>query len=652
MQHLAAASLLGLNVWLCWRLFFIEYLPYFFSVEPMFFGIAKAIRARWPDLGWWGQSGLGYPFEYSYQPLLHHMTALLAALTHWPEARAYHFVVALAYVFGPVTLFYLAKRLTRSTGAAFTAGLLYSLVAPSAILSSRMAADIGGTWFARRLHVAVVYGEGPNISGLTLLPLALLMLHRALERTTVARWAGAAIAMAAVGLTNIPATIALAAGVASYALSLHWKSWPDDWTRIVKIVGIAVTGFLLFAPWLPPSGMMLNSENVHRMNPEGTMTAAKLPYLLALVAVVVLALAVFQRLRVPFQVRFACVFAFLLTSVAMLSIWKQVDLIGQAGRFHVAMELPLVLAFVLVGHALIPWTRPSKTVLTVLLIALSAYVVPQLREFCRAIILKADISQRSEYKISQWMQQNAKGDRVLVTGGTAFTFNYLTDTPQVKGCCDQNLLIPALRYIYPAIIVPPGTGDAATDPSVRWLQVLGVHYVATSGPKSSDIYKDFVHPGKYRGMLRELWRDGDDAIYEVPLASPSLAHAMNRTEILTGDLEHGFDERQLERYRSALMEEGTNAELRWTSTSDAAIQGTLSPGGVYSVQIPFHTGWSATRNGTPIPIEKDGLGFQVLRPACDGPCAVKLHFDGGTERTFLWLLCGLTWTALLIALLR
>jgi len=637
--HFAAAILLGLNIWICWRLFSTEYLSHFGSVEPIFFAIAKGIRERWPHPGWWGQSSLGYPFEYSYQPLLHYCTAALAEVASWSEAHAYHFSVATFYAFGAVTAFYLARRLSHSTGAGFVAGILYSVCAPSAILMPGVAGVMEGTWFARRLHVALGYGDGPNISGLTLVPLALLMLDRALEKKTPGRWIAAAVALAAVGLTNIPATIALAFGILSYSLALPWRTWLGVW---VRSAGIAITGFLLFAPWIPPSGLMLNSLNVQSMNPEGALTAAKLPYLLALVAAVGIALVIFQRLRVASYVRFAWVYAMLLTSIAMLSIVKHVDLIGQASRFHVAMELPIILALVFTVHALFRWTKASRSVVAILLIGLCAYIVPQLRIFARKNIFRVDISQRSEYKISRWMDANAHGDRVFVAGGTAFWLNYLADGPQVRGCCDQNMIVPGLRDISAAITVLPGTGDAATDPSVRWLQILGVHYVATSGEISNEAYKDFVHPDKYRGMLREVWRDQDDAIFEVPLRTPSLAHPIDLTDVLMAR-----DEAHLEQYRTALMDGGKpNATLQWISTSDAVIQGSLTPNEVYSVQIPYHVGWKATRNGVPVRTTKDVLAFQVLHPDCDGPCEVQLHFDGGTERTILWIFFGLSWGAI------
>src|ERR1700730_669192 len=140
----AGAALFFLNVWICWRLFFIEYTQHFGSVEPIFFTIAKAIRFRWPDLGWWQMWNTGMPFEYTYQPLLHYLVAATSAVIGWKEALAYHFVIATLYSLGPVTLYALALRLTRRVGASFAAGLLYTFLSPSALLIGKIATDMGG----------------------------------------------------------------------------------------------------------------------------------------------------------------------------------------------------------------------------------------------------------------------------------------------------------------------------------------------------------------------------------------------------------------------------------------------------------------------------------------------------------------------------
>jgi hypothetical protein len=91
----------------------------------------------------------------------------------WSPALAYHFVTPILYCLGPVTMFALALRLSKSRWTAFAAGLIYSSISTSAWLVPVIARDIGSVWHARRLQALVFYGEGPHVSAMTLLALAM-----------------------------------------------------------------------------------------------------------------------------------------------------------------------------------------------------------------------------------------------------------------------------------------------------------------------------------------------------------------------------------------------------------------------------------------------------------------------------------------------
>ena len=49
----AAFTLAALNVWICWRLFKVEYTFSFSSVEGFFVGIERYISQHWGDHSWW-----------------------------------------------------------------------------------------------------------------------------------------------------------------------------------------------------------------------------------------------------------------------------------------------------------------------------------------------------------------------------------------------------------------------------------------------------------------------------------------------------------------------------------------------------------------------------------------------------------------------
>ena len=203
-----AATLFALNIWICWRLFRIEYSRHFDSVEGFFIAMARYISTHWSGFSWWPLWHCGMPYQDTYVPLVHLVVAAVASLAKISAAHAYHDVTGVTYSLGAATLFLMAMRLGASRGAAFLAALIYSLFSPSALLMADVARDIGGWFYGRRLQVLTVYGEGPHVTSLALLPLVILALQHALDRRTGRSFALAALATATLSLTNVPGTMA------------------------------------------------------------------------------------------------------------------------------------------------------------------------------------------------------------------------------------------------------------------------------------------------------------------------------------------------------------------------------------------------------------------------------------------------------------
>ena len=121
--------------------------------------------------------------------------------------HAYHIVAGVAYSLGPVTLYLMAVFLGASRGGAFLSALCYSLFSPSTLLMPSVARDMSGYLYGRRLQVLTVYGEGPHIAVMTLLPLVIVALEYALRKRTGRAFGLAALALAVVFLTNVPGTM-------------------------------------------------------------------------------------------------------------------------------------------------------------------------------------------------------------------------------------------------------------------------------------------------------------------------------------------------------------------------------------------------------------------------------------------------------------
>ena len=215
-----SVALFALNAAIAWRLFHIEYLSQTGTGESLTIAYARYARDHWPDLGWCRFWFGGMPFQNAYVPGLLLTSALVSWVAHISAGSAFHIVVAFMYCMGPVTLFWMACRLTRATSWSFYAALVYSLISPSAFLVPDIRRDLGSLFWDQRLHVMDVYGDNPHVTSLTLLPLAILALDLALERRRPLYYVLAALALAAVPLTNWPGAIALACALLAYGLTL------------------------------------------------------------------------------------------------------------------------------------------------------------------------------------------------------------------------------------------------------------------------------------------------------------------------------------------------------------------------------------------------------------------------------------------------
>ena len=154
----------------------IEYINQLASVDGFFIGIARYISTHWSDFSWFPLWHCGMPYQDTYVPMLHLVVAAVASLAHISAARAYHGVTGVAYALGPPALYWMAIRLGAPRGAAFLSALFYSLFSPSALLMPEMAKDLGGFWYGRRLQVMTVYGEGPHVAAMTLMPVVIVEL--------------------------------------------------------------------------------------------------------------------------------------------------------------------------------------------------------------------------------------------------------------------------------------------------------------------------------------------------------------------------------------------------------------------------------------------------------------------------------------------
>ena len=627
---LSVLVLAAVNVIIAAPLFGVEYSAYNGSVEGTFIAIARVMAQHPGDWKWWPLWNAGMPFENAYLPLLHWMVAAFSLLTGWPAARAFHMVTAGIYAFSAVAVFWMALELSRRLAASFVAALAYSCLPVSTLLVPAIRADAGGALNLRRLHILVYWGEAPHTLALALLPVAIVCFVRALTTNAVKWKILAGVLAAAVVLSNAFGIVELGVALLCWLLAFRPQPW---WKAPLTVAAIGVVSFCWTAPWMSPSIMRAILTNP-TAGGDFRYNAASWATLAILSGGYVLLWFILRRAKISALVQFFALFGYVPTAIVAAWYARGVALIPQPSRYQLDMDLALLLAVVFGGAAILDRLprRVRLAAAVAVMIGLAVQTVHSVG-YARGLIRSVEPERLSEYKIAKWMDRNRPGERAFIAGSSSFLYNVFTDNPQFQGGHIQfavNRLIPGAVFQ-----IQSGTdaGARGTEVSVEWLKAFGTRAIAVSGPKSTDAYQAFANPHKFDGVLPLLWREGDDAIYEVPSRSASLAHVIPAAAVVKRTPIHGLDIEPVEPYVAALEDSRYPlAAFQWKGMSEAEIRATVERGQVVAVQVTYDRGWEAYANGKRQPIRPDAIGLMAIEPDCDGPCEISLRYTGGTER--------------------
>ena len=635
--------LFAVSAFVCRELFATEYLG-MGSIEGAYVGLSRYILEHFLDYDWFPLWYGGIPFENAYPPLLPFSTAFLSWLSGFSVAWSQHVVWATAYCLGPVTLYLLAYHFTRDRVSSFVAGLIYALFSPAALLLPTVAADVGSLWGARRLQSLLAYGAGPHVAAMTLLPLALIALDRTIEKLTSARFVVSVLCCAAVVLTNWHAFPPLVVAAAALALSRGRESRRRD---VGVIVAVGIAACALASPWMPLSligTIWRNAElagDFHRIG-----SAQLLMGILVLAAAAGLSRLLF-RWRLGRPARFALLFFFLMALPPLLFEWTGLYFVPRPFRFHLEMEMTIALLLGLVV-TLVPASIPRNTRAVALgfVIFVAGSQLARYSAQADRMIGSVDVDQTVEYQSARWLDENLPGKRIFAAGSTQFWLNAFADNPQLGGGFDEGTHNPRIPHVRFGIPYTLDDGEL----SVAWLRAYGVQAVVVGGKKTRDVYQIYRDAAKFDGLLPELWRDGDDVIYEVPHRSDSLAKVIRRADVVTKAPADQNDVEAMLRYVRAFEDDSSpEATLAWLDAGTAVIEADLQPVHVVSVQISHHPAWSATVEGRMVRVRRDGLGQMIVEPRCDGPCRIELRYEGSWDMTLakwfrgLVLVMGLVW---------
>lgn len=622
--------LLALNVAIAAKLFGVEYSAYLESNEGTFIAIARQIAAHPGDLLWWPFWDCGLPFQNTYLPLLHLLVGFFSRISGHSAALSFHQVTAAFFCLAPVCAYLMALGITGKPIVSFFAALAYSVISPCALLIPAIRTDAGGALSLRRMQILAFYGEGPHTASLAFIPVAILFLYLAMTRGRLWQKILAGVFMSAAVLANAFGAIILAIAVLALLASFATERF---WSNAVLFLLIGGLAYGWICPLLPPSVIAAIRKNSPTVDGDYTFTMRSAAGVAILAIGFLLLWFLATRWVRSRHVRFFLLFAWLATGIVALGVFWRINVVPQPHRYQIAMDLALCM-LVAFGAAelFVRAGRRTRMVLgTVALLALGIQSRQAIR-YARHLIRSTDITQTSPYRIAQWAKANMGGTRVMISGTDSYYFNDFTDIPQLHGGHDPMLPNFLLRIVPFTLYSGMNTGAQDGNISVLWLKALGAHAISVPGAASADYNKPFVNPSKFKGLLPVLWMERAETIYGVPARSRSLAHAIDPEALVHHMPINGLDTQEAQKYVDALnAPAGGEASWTWTTWHSATIHAMLLPGQVIATQVTFHPGWHASVGGNPQQVYPDGLGFLVVKPACQGSCDLTLWYDGGPE---------------------
>jgi hypothetical protein len=601
-------------------LFRAKYLDLWGSIESTFIADARFLKDNWPHPNWQPNWYCGTRTDYVYPPALRYGTAVISkAVPKVLPARAYHIYIAFFYCFGIAAVYLFARVGSNSRMAGWIAAAATALISPSFLFVPEIRID--SSWqMPYRLNVLVRYGEGPHMTALAWIPLALLFSYRAMQQWRPVSLALAGVCSAIVVSNNFygATSLAILFPILAWAVYItHLDLWL--WVRAAAIACIA---YGLTAFWLVPSYLQITLSNMRYVSSEGNLWSVWVA--LAVVIGFVLFSDHFARAR---RERAYMVFICGALVVFVMNVlghhFLNFRVIGEPARLFPELDLVLILFSVeflrrfWVGAM---WRKAVAGIVVAVALSTSYSYLQNSRKF---FVSDPDPTDQVEYQMQDWMAQNMPQSRAFASGSVRFWYNAWRDLPHIGGGSEQGLLNPMVMPPQWEILLGEGFNL-----SLWWLQLFGADAILVNEPQSREHYHDFKFPLKFKGKLDIARDDGaGNIIYKVPRRYPSLARVVDRARAdALPDIPGNGDEPSLTAWLD-VIERGPEAptQTQWHGTDALVVRAPVRDGQSVIVQVSFDSNWRAYVNGRRVPVRRNKLGFMTI-DAPPGTEEIRLEF--------------------------
>jgi hypothetical protein len=629
---------------LIFPLFRAKYLDNWGSIESTFISDARFLIENWPHPQWQPLWYAGTRFDYIYPPALRYGTALISKATGlWP-VQAYHIYTAFFYCVGIAGVYLLLAVGNGSRRVALLGAAASALMSPSFLFMTPLRHD-AWKWEPLRLGVLVKYGEGPHMTALAFIPIALAFSWIALDSLRPGYAALAGVLCAAVVSNNFYGATAL--GI--FYPILVWSFWITRKERRIVIPGIAIPliAYGLAAFWLVPSYWKITAQNMQYVSRNGSQWSVWLALAVAVLFVLISAKWSSAKPERTWAV-FAAGAAVFFSLNVLGAYYFNFRVSGEPHRLAPELDMVLILAAATAMQWI--WSKPGlapRAFVSALVAATFATTAGYIGNAWRMFPPRSDYRNRVEFQVSDWLASNMPDARIMANGSVRFWFDAWHDLPDIGGGSEQGLINSRIIPAYWEARLGP-----KPEPTVLWMQCLGVDAIYVSDKRSQEIYKDFIYPEKLNGALPVIYDNGrGDRIYRVPRRYPARARVVD-ARLLHG-LEPGPTDVDLKYLRSYadVIERGPNAPpvVIRRGADQMTVRAGIGPGQSLIVQETYDPAWHAWCAGQELRVRRDPMGFMVI-DAPPGQREIELQFVTPLENIAGRIVTGVTMIAV-IALL-
>jgi hypothetical protein len=592
-----------------------KYLDKWASIESTFVSDARFLEQHWPHPQWQPLWYGGTRFDYIYPPALRYGTAIIAKIFGYLPVKAYHIYTGIFYCMGIAGVYLLVRVATKSRVTGWLCALAAALMSPSFLFMTNLRND---AWklLPLRLGVLSKYGEGPHMTAFAWMPVMLAFAWIAFDRRKLWAIALAAISAAAVVSNNFYGATALA----TFYPLLVWAFWITRRDKrmlpIAAVIPCLTYGLTAF--WLVPSYLRVTTENMKYVSEHGTTWSI---WIAVVVAVAFAAasdrFAKGKETRTWAVFTTGCVVFFSLNVLG--NYYFNFRVMGEPGRLAPELDLVLILGAATLFHWL--WRTgklPAQIVVGLLVLASFYTTKGYIRNAWNMFALAGDYQSRVEYQVDDWLAKNMPGSRSFATGSVRFWYDAWHDLAQVGGGSEQGLLNDRVEVAQWEI-----TQGGNIEPTLLWLQDLGVDAAYVDDQRSQEIYHDYGHPEKFAGAAPLLYDDHKgNFIYGIPRRYKPLARVVETAKInACKPPAFNDDVANLHAYHD-VIENGPDAppQMAWHGTDAFTVSAKVDAGQSVLVQETYDPAWRATAGGKELPIRKDAMNFMLVEaPAGDGP---------------------------------